>query len=410
MADKAYQIAFNDEAVEEDFYGDVVSITVEENTATASTFRLQLATALQDNGSWAYLEDGRFALFTKVSIRIGFTGGGGLAGALGGALGGLGGGDSDGLEPVFDGYITGFTLNLGSEPDSAYIDMHGTDTSVLMSLEEKIATWPNLADSDIVQQIVSNYGVQVQTDSTPIVHQENDTTIVQRGTDIQFVRDLAQRNGLEFYFETEKDSGNVIAYFRAPQLTAAPQLDLAIQFGEESNLRSFSARLSGQRPLNVKTEQMDVKANSPNTAQVSDTQLTKLGDKDASTLIGSPLGSLVTPKEAQAQMLVLGPPTSDATELQTVAQAARDEAGWFITAQGEINSDAYQQVLRPHRLVLVKGAGTPYSGKYYVNRVVHHLTGDGNYTQSFEARRNARDLDGSEQFGASGLGLPIPGL
>jgi hypothetical protein len=38
------------------------------------------------------------------------------------------------------------------------------------------------------------------------------------------------------------------------------------------------------------------------------------------------------------------------------------------------------------------------------------LTGDGSFTQSFEARRNARDLDGSEQFGASGLGLPIPGL
>ena len=92
------------------------------------------------------------------------------------------------------------------------------DTSVLMSLEEKIATWPNLADSDIVQQIVSSYGVKVQADPTPTVHQENDTTIVQRGTDIQFVRDLAQRNGSEFYFETEKNSGKVIAYFRAPQL------------------------------------------------------------------------------------------------------------------------------------------------------------------------------------------------
>ena len=71
---------------------------------------------------------------------------------------------------------------------------------------------------------------------------------------------------------------------------------------------------------------MDIAANSPNTAQVSDTQLTKLGDKDANTLIGGPLGSLVTPKDAPAQMLVLGPPTSDATEMQTIVQAVRDEA------------------------------------------------------------------------------------
>jgi hypothetical protein len=224
------------------------------------------------------------------------------------------------------------------------------------------------------------------------------------------VRDLAQRIGLEFFFETVKDSGTVVAYFQAPQLTGTPQPDLAVQFGDQSNLRSFSARLSGQRPLNVKTEQMDVKADSPNTAQVSDTQLTKLGDKDANTLIGDPLGSLVTPKDAQAQMLVLGPPTSDSTELQTFAQAARDEAGWFITATGEINSNAYQTVLRPHRLVLVKGAGKAYSGKYYVTRGVHELKGDGSNTQRFEARLNARDLDGSEQFGSSSLGLAIPGI
>jgi hypothetical protein len=408
MADKAYQIAFDGTAVDDDFYGDVVSLTVEENTTTANTFHLRLTTTLQDDGSWAYLDDDRLALFTKVSVKIGFMSGGGLAGALGGLLGS---GGNEGLVPVFDGYITAFNVSLGSKPGDTYVEVSGMDTSVLMSLEEKIAIWPNLADSDIVQQIAGNYaGVQVQADGTATVHQENDTTIVQRGTDIQFVRDLAQRNGREFYFETDPDSGNVVAYFRAPQLDGTPQPDLAIQFGEESNLRSFTARLIGQRPLNVKTEQMDVLADSPNTAQVSDTQLTKLGTSDLNTLVGGPLGSLVTPQDAPAQMLVLGTPTSDATELQTVAQAVRDEAGWFIEASGEINGEAYQAVLRPHRLVLVKGVGKQYSGKYYVTNVVHQLRGDGSYTQTFTARRNARDLDGSEQFGGSGLGVSLPGI
>jgi phage protein D len=404
MPTKTYQIAFDDEAVDEQFYCDVVSLQVEENTATASTFHLQLRTVHQDDGSWSYLDDDQLALFTKISIKIGFTSGGGVAGALGGQSGA-----NSGLEPVFDGYITAVNVNLGSQSGDTYIDVSGMDTSVLMSLEEKIARWPDLADSDIVQQIVGNYGVQVQVDDTATTHQENDTTIIQRGSDIQFVRDLARRNSFEFYLETDKDSGDVIAYFRKPQLDGTPQPDLAIQFGEDSNLRNFTARLSGQRPLNVKTEQMDVKANSPNSAQVSDTQFTKLGDKDLNVLVGEPLDSLVTPKEAQAQMLVLGAPSSDATELQTFAQAVRDEAAWFISASGEINSDAYQTVLRPHRLVLVKGAGQQYSGKYYVTSVVHQLRGDGSYTQTFEARRNARDLDGSEQFGGTDLGVPLVG-
>jgi phage protein D len=411
MADKAYEIAFNDETVDEDFYGDVESLIVEENLTQASTMRLRLAITLDDNGVWDYLDDGRLEVFTKVSVRIGFTGGGGLAGALSGALGALTGGEgNDGLERVFDGYITAVSPNWDSEPGGSHLEIEAMDTSVLMSLEEKIATWPNLSDSDIVQQIVSGYGVQVNVDSTPTVHQENDTTIVQRHTDIQFVRELAQRNGLEFYFETDKDSGEVTAFMRAPQLESTPLPDLAIQFGEESNLKSFGARVIGQRPLSVKTTQVDVKANSPNLAQVGDTQLTKLGDTDANSLIGGPLGSLVSPRDVLAQMLLLGPPTSDATELQTLAQAVRDEAGWLITANGEVNSDAYQTVLRPHRMVLVKGAGSRYSGKYYLTRVTHELQADGNYLQRFEARRNARDLDGSEQFGGNGLGLPIPGL
>jgi phage protein D len=407
MADKAYQIFFNAEAVEEDFYGDVVSLTVEENTTAASTLQLRLGTQLQEDGSWSYLEDDRLTPFSQVAVSVGFIGGTGLAGALGGMTGA--GGDT-GLEPVFTGYITAVHVNLGSQPGETSIDLTAMDTSVLMSLEEKIATWPNLADSDIVQQIASAYGVQVQADATPTLHQENDTTIVQRGSDIQFIRSLARRNGFEFYFETDKDSGEVTAFFRPPQLEGTPQPDLAIQFGEESNLRSFAARLNSQRPLNVKTQQLDVKANSANAGQAGDTQLTKLGAFDLNTIVGGPLGSLVTPKEAQAQMLVLGPPTSDATELQTIAQAVRDEADWFITASGEINADAYNAVLRPRRLVLVKGAGTPYSGKYYVTQVVHELKGDGSYSQRFEARRNARDLDGSEQFGGSDLGLPLPGL
>ena len=411
MADKAYEIAFNDEAVDDDFYGDVESLTVEESVSQASSMKLRLALTLDDNGVWDYLDDSRFDVFTKVSVRIGFTGGGGLAGALSGAASAVTGGDgNDGLERVFDGYVTAVNPTFGSDPGSAFLEIEALDTSVLMSLEEKIATWPNLADSDIVQQIVSGYGVQVNVDSTPTVHQENDTTIVQRSTDIQFVRDLAQRNGLEFYFETDKDSGEVTAYMRAPQLEGTPQPDLAIQFADESNLKSFVARVTGQRPLNVKATQIDVKGNSPNSAQVGNTQLTTLGETDANTLIGGPLGSLVTPKDALAQMLLLGPPTSDATELQTFAQAARDEAGWVITANGEINSDAYQTVLRPHRMVLVKGAGSRYSGKYYVTQVTHDLQSDGTYSQKFEARRNARDLDGSEQFGENGLGLPIPGL
>src|SRR5262245_27386526 len=149
MADKAYQIAFDGEAVDEDFYGDVEALTVEENTAAAGLLTLRLRLTLRDDGSWNYLDDDRLALFRRVGVRVGFTGGAGLAGALGGLAGGDGG-----LVPVFDGYVTAARVGIGSEPDDSYLDVTAMDTSVLMSLEEKVVTWPNLTDADIVRQIV----------------------------------------------------------------------------------------------------------------------------------------------------------------------------------------------------------------------------------------------------------------
>jgi hypothetical protein len=88
MAEKAYEIKFNDEAVDEDFYGDVESLTVDEHSTMASTMRMRLAITLDDSGVWDYLDDSRLEVFTRVSVRVGFIGGGGLAGELSSAVGG----------------------------------------------------------------------------------------------------------------------------------------------------------------------------------------------------------------------------------------------------------------------------------------------------------------------------------
>lgn len=412
MAQKSFKITLGTDPVPDALYGDVIALEVIEDVAVSSTCAITLSTSLQSDGSWAYLADDTFALYQHLAVRLGFTDSGGLAGALGAAASALGGsaGGDDGLVPIFDGYITGLDVSLTSDPDGSTVLARATDPGVLMSLEDKIASFPNMADSDIVQQIASAYVDDVQVAPTATVHQDTDTTPMQRGSDMQFVRELARRNGMEFYFEPDPSSGSQVAWFQPPLANSTTQPDLAIQFGDASNLRSFSAKLNGQLPLAVKAQQMDIGAASATLSSITDTQLASLGADDAASLFGDPLGSLVTPQDSQAQMLLLATPTSDATELAAEAQAVRDEASWIITAKGEVNTDAYQAILRPHRLVLVKGAGTQYSGKYYVTRVTHNLKRDGTYTQNFEARRNARGVDGSESFGGGGLGAVIPAL
>src|SRR5277367_2239915 len=113
MSDKQCQIVLDEKSVSQELGPDLVSLTVTENTNMATTLTLRLATKPDDKGTWAYLEDARFDPFTKISVKLGFVAGGGLAGALGAVASALGGGGgNDGLEPIFDGYITSIHLSL----------------------------------------------------------------------------------------------------------------------------------------------------------------------------------------------------------------------------------------------------------------------------------------------------------
>lgn len=402
MADKAYSLTFDGNPADDALYGDVRELEIDERLYSATTCRLRIGLTKQPGGDWNYPGDDRFSLFTNLGVSVGFKGSA-VTDVFGNSIGG------GGLEPVFDGYLVNVQLHLGATADDAYLEASAMDANVLLGLEEKAASWPNMADSDIVQQIVSGYGYNVQADQTQPVRQDTETVIIQRTNDAQFVRSLARRNGFEFYFRKDPSSGDVNCVFGAPGLSGTPQPDLAIQFGEDTNLTSFDAVLTGLRPLAVDTQQVDAHSRQPNNGSAPSVQLTTLGLNDLSTLISSKLDSLVTPLQDQAGMLLVAQPTADTTELQTVAQAVRDEAGWFITAAGEINSNAYGQVLRPGGLVLLKGAGQQFSGKYYVTRVTHLIKSGGSYVQRFEGRRNALEVDGSEQFGGgatSSLGLP----
>jgi hypothetical protein len=408
MGEFAYEIRFGREEADEDFYADVLELIIDTYSSDAATMCLTLATTPDDDGEWTHLGDERLALFQPVQVILGYQEGEGLAGTLGGALGP---GGNEGMTPVFTGYVSGCDLRLSSDLGQTSLRVLATDTSVLLALEEKVAVWPGVTDSEVIEQIITRvHQIPAEVEKTATVHQADETVLVQRGSDLQFVRTLARRNGLEFAFETDPASGKIVARCVAPRLDESPEPDLAIRFGEESNLVSLGIAVDGRRPLSVKVTQTDIHSKVPRSAQVTALGLTALGADDLDDLVTDRLETLAAPADATSQLLLLGPPTSESTELEVLAQAARDEAGWFMTAQGEINCDAYGTVLQPRRPVLLKGAGDLYSGAYYVTHVTHTLSGAGNYQQRFEARRNAQGLSCTEQFDGGSPALPLPGV
>ena len=66
--------------------------------------------------------------------------------------------------------------------------MVAMDPTVLMNLEEKVKPWPNMADSDVANSVFSSpeYKFIPIIDPTQWRRQENDQTMIQRGTDIHY--------------------------------------------------------------------------------------------------------------------------------------------------------------------------------------------------------------------------------
>jgi hypothetical protein len=347
----------------------MVSLTemeVDDDHRLTSSFKIKLAIDLLGDGTWSLLDDERLALWKKVLIKINVA---------------------DEEIELIKGYITHIKPHIELE-DNSYVVVMGLDTSCLMGLEEKVKDWPNKTDSDIATEILQSYSLDTQVDTVEVVHEESVSTIIQRETDIRFLKRLARRNGFDCFVKGDK------GYFCKPVFTEPPQPVLASNFGAESNLISFSAGLNALRPTTVEMRQIDTVAKEIVTADIQEGDQKKLGRDGAL--------SITVPNGNSSKMLVRQAVATSQAEMESLCTALVDEAEWFIQAEGKINTPVYGSVLQTRKLVPIKGVGESFSGLYYVTNVKHVFT-NGDYVQQFTSKRNALAPGGPDDFGGGSL-------
>jgi hypothetical protein len=90
----------------------------------------------------------------------------------------------------------------------------------------------------------------------------------------------------------------------------------------------------------------------------------------------------------QPVTVMLTAPVDDAGELSLRATSLLREAGWFLRCEGEADVARLQAVLRVGTVVMINGAGSLHSGKYFVWSVRHAITAD-SHKMKFTLVRNA---------------------
>lgn len=289
------------------------------------------------------------------------------------------------LRRVFEGQVTHVRPHFEPVEASCTVEIVAQDGALALDLEERIQSWADQTDAEIATAIFGRYSYGTQVSDTPTRWAEDHQVQIQRGSDLAFLRGLAQRNGYVCYVAPDGQGGQV-GVFGPPDLDGRPQPDLCA-LGEGANLRWLDLQWAGDRAATVQATGMDPLGRRLVRATGA-ARSAPLGGRAATALAASGF------ENATLQALI-----RDQHPWQTLERAAAVQAqALAVEAQGELDPETYGDLLQARRPALLKGVGRRYAGRWYIHTVETTLQA-GAITQRFSAGRDGLMLAGDESFG-----------
>jgi phage protein D len=250
-----------------------------------------------------------------------------------------------------------------------------------MNRTETVKEWVDVTDSDVAASIFGDYGItpasdNAQNDSPS--HTEDAHSLMQRGSDIAFLRVLARRSGKCCRVACADQPGKRTGYFAVPNLNGDPAVNIKLNDTSNWTIGSIDLEWDATRPTAVVARSALFSDSDPNGAvgDSANSGLKALGARDLATFAGSPM------------TVMLATAVDSAGELTQRAQGLLSEAGWFVRCQAEADADRLGVVLRAGMLVSLDGIGALHSGVWIVWTVRHKFTQEG-HKMHFTLLRNA---------------------
>ena len=356
-----FRLILNGTDADEAFYTELSLLEVEENADLPGAIQLSLPVDRSDDGEVTYVSDDRLQPFASIAVVV--TPDGGNA------------------ECIFDGLVLTHKLHLERGTTASTLKVWGQDFTWQMNLEEKVKEWVDVTDSDVANAIFEDYGIAAAADNADDdspSHTEDGFTLMQRASDIQFLRTLARRNGKLCRISCAGTPGKRTGIFSRPNLKADSVLTLDLNDPNGWAVDSLDFEWDVTRPTSVDTRQALFTDSDEDGvgASTSDSGLTLLDARSLAAFAGTSTTVLLTA------------PVNDARELTLRAQSVLREAGWFARCEGEADVARLKAILRAGTVVAVAGAGSLNSGKYFVWSVRHTMTAD-SHKMKFTLVRNA---------------------
>jgi hypothetical protein len=344
---RTFQLSLDGSPADDDLVAALTSIEVEENADLPDALLLKLAVSRTTTGDLDFPEDSRLNPFANLAVVATPEGG------------------SDAC--IFDGYVLSHKLHFESGLTSASLEVWAQDASWLMNLEEKAREWVDLTDADVASSIFSDYGIEPASDNSnedSPTHTEDSHSLMQRATDIQFLRALARRNGKLCRVFCTDTPGARTGYFAMPDLSGSPVATLEPNDPESPSTGAVDIEWDATRPTAVTASQATFTDSTPEGVNGDST------DSGLALLDSLGLGDFA----GRTTTVRLTTTVDDAGELAMRSRSLLRESEWFVSCETETDVNRIGTVLRVGQIVELGGAGGLHSGKYLVWSVRHTIT------------------------------------
>jgi hypothetical protein len=283
-------------------------------------------------------------------------------------------------QPLFDGVLTNVEVQPGGQGQPGTVTVTGEDLTRVMDTQDwsglPFPAMPIEARVALLCAKYAAFGVLpvVIPALFPDVPIPVDRVPAQQGTDLAYIRQLAEQLGYVFYIEPGPTPGTNIAYFGPEIKLGIPQPALNIDMDALTNVENLSFSFDptkGVLPI--------VYIQNPLTRAPIPIPIPNLNP------LQPPLGALPTPLSNVTQLN----DTARMNPMQAISRGLQEakRSQDSVSATGSLNVLRYGWPLRARGLVGVRGAGLAYDGLYYVASVKSTLK-RGEFKQEFSLTRN----------------------
>jgi hypothetical protein len=283
---------------------------------------------------------------------------------------------------LIDGVVTHHEVVPASEPGQATLSVTGEDLSVLMDRQDFSGLpYPAVPAEGRVALLIAKYavlGLIPAVVPSVLVDVPIPTNLIpgHRGTDLAYINELARRVGYVFYLEAGPAPGSSVAYWGPQIKVGVPQPALNVDMDAHTNVESLSFSFDSESRGLPTVFLYDEVTKVPIPIPIPIPDITPLNP---------PLGLL--PPIPTSLRPIPGVAKYSAPRAIMIGLAKAASSADAVKGSGSLDVARYGRLLRPRRLVGVRGAGPAFDGLHYVSSVTDRIR-RGTYTQSFELRRN----------------------